>query len=43
MLEEDFNTMPIHVTLDETALINPEIVDTMTVNKNTYFKYSKNI
>ena len=43
MLEEDFNTMPIHVTLDETALINPEIVDTSTVSKNTYFKYRENI
>jgi len=43
MLDEDFNTMPIHGTLDETAIINPEIVDTKTVNKNTYFKYSENI
>ena len=43
MLEEDFNVAPIHITLDETALINPEIVDTSTVNKNTYFKYSENI
>ena len=43
MLEEDFNTMPIHITLDETALINPEIIDTKTVNKNTYFKFSENI
>ena len=43
MLENDFNTMPIHITLDETALINPEIIDTKTVNKNTYFKFSENI
>ena len=43
LLEEDFNVAPIHITLDETALINPEIVDTSTVNKNTYFKYSENI
>jgi hypothetical protein len=43
MLEDDFNTMPIHITLDETALINPEIIDTKTVNKNTYFKFSENI
>ena len=43
MLEEDFNTMPIHATLDETAIINPEIIDTKTVSKNTYFKYSENI
>ena len=43
MLEEDFNVAPVHITLDETALINPEIVDTSTVNKNTYFKYSENI
>jgi hypothetical protein len=35
--------MPVHVTLDETALINPESVDTLTVNKNTYFKYQENI
>ena len=43
MLNEDFNTTPIHGTLDETAIINPEIIDTSTVNKNTYFKYSENI
>lgn len=43
MLDEDFNTTPIHASLDETAIINPEIIDTMTVNKNTYFKYSENI
>ena len=41
MLEEDFNTMPVHVTLDETALINPESIDTKTISKNTYFKYSE--
>jgi hypothetical protein len=42
-LKQDFDTMPIHVTLDETVVINPESVDTSTVNTNTYFKFSKNI
>mgnify|MGYP006087663683 CR=1 FL=1 len=43
MLAEDFNNMPIHVTLDETVVINPESIDTSTVDKNTYFKFSENI
>jgi hypothetical protein len=43
MLDEDFNATPIHGTLDETAIINPEIIDTKTVSKNTYFKYRENI
>tara|TARA_B100000929_G_C15438051_1_gene397062 strand:- start:249 stop:704 length:456 start_codon:yes stop_codon:yes gene_type:complete len=43
LLKQDFDTMPIHITLDETAVINPESVDTSTVNKNTYFKFSENI
>ena len=43
MLEEDFNTMPVHVDLDDTAVINPESIDTSTVSKNTYFKFSENI
>jgi hypothetical protein len=43
MLEEDFNTTPVHVSLDDTAVINPESIDTGTVNKNTYFKYRENI
>ena len=42
-LKQDFDTMPIHVTLDETVVINPESVDTSTVNTNTYFKFSENI
>ena len=44
MLKEDFNKMPIHKDLDETVGIDPEIIDTSTINKkNTYFKYSENI
>ena len=43
MLEEDFSTTPVHVSLDDTAVINPESIDTGTVNKNTYFKYRENI
>ena len=43
MLEQDFNNMPIHGTLDETAIISPEIIDTKSVDKNTYFKYRENI
>ena len=44
MLKEDFDKMPIHEDLDETISIDPEIIDTNTVNKkNTYFKYSENI
>jgi len=43
MLSEDFNTTPVHDSLDETAIINPVLIDTKTVNKNTYFKYSENI
>jgi len=43
MLEEDFNMTPIHISLEETAIINPEIIDTTSVNKNTYFKYRQNI
>ena len=42
-LKQDFDTMPIHITLDETAVINPESVDTSTVKTNTYFKFSENI
>ena len=43
LLKQDFDTMPIHITLDETAVINPESVDASTVNANTYFKFSENI
>ena len=43
MLEQDFNNMPIHGNLDETAIISPEIIDTKSVDKNTYFKFSENI
>jgi hypothetical protein len=44
MLKEDFDKMPIHEDLNETISIDPEIIDTNTVNKkNTYFKYSENI
>ena len=42
-LKQDFDTMPIHITLDETAVINPESVDTSTISSNTYFKFSENI
>jgi len=43
MLVKDFDKMPVHTILDETANINPEIVDTSTVSKNTYFNYRQNI
>mgnify|MGYP006230958111 FL=1 len=44
MLTEDFDKMPIHKDLQETASIDPEIIDTSTITKkNTYFKYSENI
>jgi hypothetical protein len=43
MLEQDFDKMPIHTILDETANINPEIIDTTSNNKNTYFNYRQNI
>ena len=44
MLKEDFDKMPIHEDLNETISIDPEIIDTNTVNKkNTYCKYSENI
>jgi hypothetical protein len=43
MLYEDFNNTPVHTSLDETAVINPESIDTSTVIKNTYFKYRENI
>ena len=44
MLKEDFDKMPIHKDLEETAVIDPEIIDTSSTNKkNTYFKFSKNI
>ena len=33
MLKEDFNKMPIHKDLDETVGIDPEIIDTSTINK----------
>jgi len=43
LLKQDFDATPIHITLDETAVINPESVDASTVNANTYFKFSENI
>lgn len=43
MLDEDFNNTPIHASLDETASINPESIDTTTNDSNTYFKFRENI
>lgn len=38
-LYQDFNNIPIHCGLSEKAKINPEIVDSLGVNKNTCFEY----
>ena len=43
MLKQDLNNTPIHTSLDETALITVDIIDTSSVLKNTYFKYRQNI
>jgi hypothetical protein len=42
-LRDDFNKTPVHTTLDETANINPEQIDTGSNNKNTYFTFSENV
>lgn len=43
MLRQDLNNTPIHTSLNETALITVDIIDTSSVLKNTYFKYRQNI
>tara|TARA_B110000037_G_scaffold78171_1_gene93347 strand:- start:74 stop:529 length:456 start_codon:yes stop_codon:yes gene_type:complete len=43
MLKQDLNNTPIHTSLNETALITVDIIDTSSVLKNTYFKYRQNI
>ncbi len=44
LLLEDFNFVPIHDGLDETATIDGDIINTDNEDKlNTYFKFSENI
>ena len=43
MLKQDLNNTPIHTSLNETALITVDIIDTSSILKNTYFKYRQNI
>jgi len=43
MLKQDLNNTPIHTSLNETALITVDIIDTSSISKNTYFKYRQNI
>lgn len=44
LLAEDFNLVPIHDGLDETATIDGDIINTDNEDKlNTYFKFSENI
>lgn len=44
LLVDDFNLVPIHDNLDETATINGDIINTDNEDSlNTYFKFSENI
>ena len=44
LLVEDFNFVPIHDNLDETATIDGDIINTDNEDKlNTYFSFSENI
>ncbi len=44
LLVEDFNFVPIHSNIDETATIDGDIINTDNEDKlNTYFKFSENI
>lgn len=44
LLVEDFNFVPIHINIDETATIDGDIINTDNEDKlNTYFKFSENI
>ena len=44
LLVEDFNFVPIHSNIDETATIDGDIINTDNEDKlNTYFSFSENI
>jgi len=44
LLVEDFNFVPIHSNIDETATIDGDIINTANEDKlNTYFSFSENI
>jgi hypothetical protein len=44
LLLDDFNLVPIHDGLDETATIDGDIINTDNEDRlNTYFKFSENI
>lgn len=44
LLSQDFDFIPVHDQLDETATIDGDVINTNTVDKcNTYFSFSENI
>ena len=44
LLSQDFDFVPVHDQLDETVVIDGDVINTNTVDKcNTYFSFSENI